>query len=280
MSREEWLLSEAIEDELREAHEALSEVDRLERSGDMSMIDNPEDDRYEIATLTLSYHIDRALRAIGALAERLHVPSIEREVSKLRSKPARIAETTRPFDGDIHSEALQIAYNCFHPLRAMSDAKAVTAHAVLRNILDNSAVILRQAGVSPKNETEVRNAVLEVCRYSFPDAIKEVGIPQIIKTSKADIGVQSLRTVIEFKFVDTKQEMATALDGVYADMKGYTHPDWDTFYGVFYMTGPFYVQEDVRRQFEIVRADARWSPVVVQGGGARVSKTKIKPAGS
>lgn len=29
-----------------------------------------------------------------------------------------------------------------------------------------------------------------------------------------------------------------------------------------------------------VRADARWSPVVVQGGGARVPKTKTKPAGS
>src|SRR5690606_21194358 len=110
----------------------------------------------------------------AVLAERLGVPSIEREIAELRKR--ELSETSRPYDGDIHSEVYSLARACFAPLKAMTDAHAVTAHTVLQNIIKNIAQIVQMTGVSPKNEAEVRNAVLNVCRFAFPDAIKEVGI--------------------------------------------------------------------------------------------------------
>ncbi|MGB9991015.1 hypothetical protein [Pseudoduganella rhizocola] len=275
MSREEWLLAEEIETELRLSNDALGKLDGLERSySRMSEVD-ADADNHKIAIHVLEYHLQRTLRAIGALAERLGTPSIEREVSALRQDRAKLQATTREYD-DLHSEALAIARSCFAPLRAMTDAHKVTAQDVFRNIISKTAVMLGNMGKAPTSEAEVRNAVFEVCSYSFPDAIKEVGIPKLLKTYKGDLGIPSLRTMVEFKFITSPAEMKAALDGVYADMKGYNHPDWDTFYGVFYMTEPFYTQDDVEREFKFVGADRSWTPIVVQGRGARKIKSAAK----
>lgn len=277
MSREEWLLAEEIKTELGQCDDALLKIDEIERSySSMADADEDEDaDNHALASHVLEYHLQRTLRAIGALAERLGTLSIEREVSALRQDSSNLRATSRPYEGEIHSEALAIAASCFSPLRAMTDAHKVTVHGALKNILSKTAVILFNNHKVPKNESEVRNAILAVCSYSFPDAIREVGIPKILKHYKGDLGIPSLRTMVEFKFITSQSEMKAALDGVYADMKGYKHPDWETFYGVFYMTGPFYTQQDVEHEFKFVGADRSWTPIVVQGLGERKKKSDV-----
>jgi len=265
MSRAEWLLAEAIEQELELAYAALAKVDDQERSGE---VPDPHDDWADTVYEVLAWHLEKALRSIAVLAERLGAPSIEREIATLRTK--NLSETSR-YDGEIHSKIYSLANACFAPLKAMTDAHAVTAHTVLQNIIKNTAQIVRMKGASPKHEADVRNAVLDVCRFAFPDAIKEVGIPQLLTSSRADIAVSSLRTVIEFKFVTEKADMANALKGVYSDMKTYRSPNWDTFYGVFYMTEPFFIDDDVRREFTAVRADLSWTPFAIVGSGGRLT---------
>lgn len=279
MGREEWLLSQSIEAELDLASNALVRVDDLKREATSRSAVDPDDDRLELAQDALISHVERAMRSIGALAERLGVRSIEREMSLARSDRTTLADTTREYEGEIFSKPLAQAVACFAPLRLMADVRAITAQGVLRNLLENTAVIMADQGISPTNEADVRNAVLKVCNYSFPDAAKEIGIPQILKHSRGDLGVRALRTMVEFKFVNTKDEMKIALEGVHADMMGYRHPDWDTFYGVFYMTGPYYIQADVQRQFEFIAADRSWTPIVVQGNGARPIRVR-KPKAS
>ncbi|WP_228897687.1 hypothetical protein [Acidovorax sp. Leaf73] len=269
MGREEWLLAEAIEQELQLAYDALTKVDVKELSG--SVLD-PDDEWSDAEYEILAWHLEKSLRSIAVLAERLGTPSIEREIAKLRKR--NLGVTSRPYDGEIHSEIYSLANACFAPLKAMTDAHAVTAHTVLQNIVKNTAQIVQMRGISPTNEADVRNAVLDVCRFAFPDAIKEVGIPQLLTSSRADIGVASLRTVIEFKFVTEKNDMANALKGVYSDMKTYRSTDWDNFYGVFYMTKPFFNDEDVRREFTRVRADLSWTPFSISGFGGRLTKAE------
>lgn len=268
MGREEWLLAEAIEKELQLAYTALTKVDDKERYGG---VPDPDDEACDTEYEVLAWHLEKSLRSIAVLAERLGAPSIEREIATLRTK--KLSETTR-YEGDIHSEIYSLAHACFAPLKAMTDAHAVTAHTVLKNIIKNTAQIVQMRGVSPTNEADVRNAVLDVCRFAFPDAIKEVGIPQLLTSSRADIGVSSLRTVIEFKFVTEKNDMSNALKGVYSDMKTYRSADWDTFYGVFYMTKPFFNDDDVRREFSRVRADLSWTPFAISGFGGRLTKAE------
>lgn len=272
MSREEWLLSEEIKAELERCGDALWRLDDIERNTSSLQEADESAESHTLATQVLEYHLQRTLRAIGALAERLGTPSIEREVAALRRDSSRLKSTAR-HEGDIHSEALSIAYSCFAPLSAMTDAHKVTVHGVLRNIISKTAVIVNDKGLEPDNEARVRNAVLEVCRYSFPDAIKEVSIAKTLKHYKGDLGIPSLKTMVEFKFVNSQTEMKASLDGIYADMKGYKHPDWEIFYSVFYMTGPLYTQEDVELEYKLVAAEKTWTPIVVQGPGQRKVKS-------
>lgn len=72
------------------------------------------------------------------------------------------------------------------------------------------------------------------------------------------------------------QEAKAALDGIYADMRGYSgHHAWRSFYAVFYMTQNFYTQADVDHEFRLVKADLNWTPLVVVGPGARKAKGAI-----
>lgn len=273
MGREEWLLAESIAKEIERAEHALHEVDGLQRDGTASS-DDPEDDRYERAEKALAYYIDCSFRSIAALADRLGIGSIAEEARTARGRPGFLSSTERPYDGEIFSDALSQARSCFNPLRAMTTARAVTAQDVLRTILRSTGKIVADRGLTPKNEAEVRNEVLDVCRYAFADAKRETPIFKRITHYKADVTVQSLRAVVEFKFVDDRAEMKAALDGVYADMKGYKDMAWESFYSVFYMTGPFFTQQEIEEEFRYVDADKMWEPILIVGPGGRVKKAK------
>ncbi|HEL5321795.1 TPA: hypothetical protein UOJ11_001459 [Stenotrophomonas maltophilia] len=268
MRREDWLLAESVAKELERAEAALDEVDNLQRIGAANS-DDPEDDRYQTAERTMVYYIDRAYRSIAALSERLGITTIAREVVAARADKDFLSRTDRSNEGDIHSAALSKAQSCFDPLKALTSARAVTAQDVLRTILQSSGKIAAARGTPPKNEADVRNAVLEVCEFAFNDAMRETPVAKRLTGYRIDLTVRSLRSAVEFKFIDKKSEMRTAIEGVYADMKGYRHPDWDSFYSVFYMTSPFYTQAEVDEEFRYVDADKSWEPIVVQGPGGR-----------
>lgn len=273
MGREEWLLAERIAEDIGRAERALHEVDDLQQAGAANS-DDPEDDCYERAEKALGYYVNCSFRSIAALADRLGVGSIAEEARVARVEPKFLCKVDRPYDGEIFSEALSLARSCFDPLRAMTTARAVTAQDVLRSILVNTGKIVGNCGLTPGNESEVRNAVLNVCQYAFADAKRETPIFKRITHYKADITVTSLRAVVEFKFVDTKAEMKAALDGVYADMKGYRDMAWESFYSVFYMTGPFFTQQEIDEEFRYVDADKAWEPILIVGPGGRVKKAK------
>lgn len=276
MGREEWLLGESIANEFDRAERALRALDDLQRGG-TSHSEDPEDDRYRLAEETLGYYVDRAFRSVAALADRLGVRSVSREACSARSKGAYLSATSRPYEGEIFSEALSQARGCFEPLRAMTMARAVTAQDVLRSVLLNTGKIVQDSGLVPKTEADVRNAVLRVCQYAFPDAKRETPIFQRISHYKADVTVESLRAVVEFKFVDSREEMKTALDGVYADMRGYRSAAWESFYSVFYMTGPFFTEQEIDEEFRYVGADRTWEPILIVGPGGRVARKGKSP---
>jgi hypothetical protein len=99
MGREEWLLTEEIQKQLDLTVEALEQLDEFERHAVLDDFNNTDDDRHDIAIDVFSFHLQRALRAIGALAERLGILSIEREVSALRMDSVHLRSTSRTSDG-------------------------------------------------------------------------------------------------------------------------------------------------------------------------------------
>ncbi|MEH2623875.1 hypothetical protein V1292_001930 [Bradyrhizobium sp. AZCC 1719] len=146
---------------------------------------------------------------------------------------------------------------------------------MFENILQSAAKIMKSRGLTPANETEITKQIREVLQFAFPGEVRVPTIEKQLKSYKPDIGVAALMAAVEVKFCTTAEEARSALDGIYADMKGYTgRDDWRSFYAVIYMTEAFYSQADVDREFRLVKAEYSWKPYVVNGAGQRRERKK------
>ncbi|KWK20694.1 hypothetical protein WT77_23180 [Burkholderia stagnalis] len=270
MRREEILLTESIQRTLDEAHRAVIKLHEAQESSTLDSID--DDHEQSDAQELLSYYVEKAFRDTGILSERLGLPIYAGEINaeRLANRPDFSENEYTDHDVLPHVPHLARVRSHFESLRSMTDVASTTAHDVLKTMLLNTGRLIEQRGFNPESESMVRNVILESLQLAFDDVRKEVQIQKSLKTYRGDIGVPGLRAVVEYKYVKTKDAMKSCLDGIYADMKGYGQDDaWRNFYAVFYMTGPFYRQEEVEKEFALVNADVSWTPLLTQGPGAR-----------
>lgn len=151
----------------------------------------------------------------------------------------------------------------------------------LEQILAGTAKLITDRKMEPTNEAEVRREVYGLLLHTFPDTTREVPIPQVSKTYKPDIGVKSLKTAVEYKFVDTEAELKTAFEGIYADTKGYGgSADWTHFFAVIYCTKTFWTPAQLKAECDAVGMPANWQVLLMTGDGKRRQKStgdKNKP---
>lgn len=88
----------------------------------------------------------------------------------------------------------------------------------------------------PANESEVHTRIEAVLRCLFKDLRTKPPISKPIKNFEPDTGIPSQRTLIEYKYISTLNELKRISDEVLADTRGYTSKDWDTFIYVIYET--------------------------------------------
>jgi hypothetical protein len=275
MQSEEQLIAASIRDTINEADRAVQKYWHL---SEMNTYDDVKDDRVRdellMAQERIAFLVERVFRETAILAERLGLPKYRRDIMRKMRAFKDLAQTEiASEDYTFHSAPLSDARTMFDSLAVMTNGRAVTGLGVFENILASTPKIVASGRLIPSNEAQVRNAVRKVLGFAFPDVVREVPIPKNLKTYKPDIGVRSLLAAAEYKYIDSKSEAKSALDGIYADMRGYSGShEWRSFYAVLYLTGPFYTQKDVEAEFELVKADLSWKPLVVFGDGRRTSK--------
>ena len=88
----------------------------------------------------------------------------------------------------------------------------------------------------PHNETHVHARIEAVLRCVFPDLRHKPPIAKPIKNFEPDTGIPSLRTLIEYKFVESSEDVKRVVEEVVADTRGYHSKEWDRFIYVIYET--------------------------------------------
>jgi hypothetical protein len=275
MAIEEQLLAASVRNTIRDADRALTRYFHVSEGNTADNVDEGEHaEELDEARVHLQFLIEKVFRDTSILAERLGLPKYRKDVMRKMRSFKDLAETeVTPWDVMFHSPPLAAARSLYGSLAVMTEGREVTGLGVFETILANTPKIIDRAGLSPSSEAQVREAVREVLQFSFRDVVREIPLAKNLKVYKPDIGVRSLMAAAEYKFIDSETEAKTALDGIYADMRGYSgHPEWRSFYAVFYMTSPFYTQKDVDAEFELVKADLSWKPVVLVGPGKRKGK--------
>jgi len=180
--------------------------------------------------------------------------------------------------GSPYSPSLDYLGTYFRPLQASvpahQDAGTVAEIQRLERILLGTPKLVKDRGLEPQNEKDVRKAMYDLLIHPYPDTVREIPISKQSKVYKPDIGVPSLKAAVEYKFADSEKELKKALGGIYEDVGGYGgSEDWKTFFAVIYTTEPFLTQAQVDAEFKMSKVDRSWKPLLVVGRGARKKAT-------
>lgn len=145
----------------------------------------------------------------------------------------------------------------------------------LKRMLSETPKLIYDHGLDPRNEKDVRLKVYNFLSHVYPDTIRELPISKVTKVYKPDIGIKSLKTAIEYKFIDSEEEYSVAVGGIYEDIHGYSgSEDWTTFIAVLYMTEAFRNPAQLEADWEMSKVPQTWIPILVHGRGERVKRAK------
>ena len=160
------------------------------------------------------------------------------------------------------------------------ESATINRFELLERILLETPKMLTNREKEPKNEAEVKNEVFYTLAHVFPDTVREIPISKVSKVYKPDIGIRSLKSAIEYKFVNSEQEAKIAIGGIFEDISRYEGSrDWTTFYAVIYMTDHFITQARVEAEFKLSKVSHHWKPIIVFGKGKRKSNPRVKVNG-
>jgi hypothetical protein len=106
---------------------------------------------------------------------------------------------------------------------------------------------------TPSNENDVHLRIEGILKCVFPDLKHKPSITKQIKNFEPDTGIPSIETLIEYKFLSSKQDVPTIADQVLADTRGYASREWNHFLYVIYETNRFRTEKD-------------WNQLLIQSG--------------
>lgn len=277
MGLEELLLTESLRNTLAEAYAAKSAYCReVERRAGHVLADGDLVLAVAEAKDTFEFRVEKAFRDLLILAERLGLPILRGEIAEVRTAHKDLTHLVpTDYDIELHSPPLADAWKFFESLATMTAGRELSGLGVFETLLRNTGRLISDRGLEPANEAQVRGEIFKVLKLAFHDVAREIPLHKPLKVYKPDIGVPGLLAAAEYKFIDTEQEAKTAVGGIYEDMRGYSaRHDWRSFYAVFYMTSDFFSQRELDTEWRLVKADLNWTPIVVQGPGARKGKGK------
>ncbi|MFZ0963680.1 MAG: hypothetical protein WAO35_22680 [Terriglobia bacterium] len=126
---------------------------------------------------------------------------------------------------------------------------------LLQIISDIHYVITDKAlyGGPPCNENDVHIRIEGILKCLFPDLKHKPVLNKPIKNFEPDTGISSIGTLIEYKFLDRKENVTSIADQVLADTRGYVSKDWNQFLYIVYETDRFKPQKE-------------WTQLLIQAG--------------
>ena len=183
MNIEEQLLTASIRNSIGEADRALVKYFYVCEGNTSETVDEDEHaDSLRAATHEVRFLIEKVYRDTGILAERLGLPAYREDIMRKMRSFDDLAETeTTPWDVTFPSPPLAAARSFYASLAVMTEGREVTGQGVFETILGNTPKIIERAGLSPSNEAQVREAVVQVLEFSFRDVVREVPLSKNLK---------------------------------------------------------------------------------------------------
>lgn len=99
-------------------------------------------------------------------------------------------------------------------------------------------------GTTPEDEHDVHLRIEGILKCVFPDLKHKPNLTKQIKNFEPDTAIPSIQTLVEYKFLSRKEDIAKIADQILADTRGYTSKDWTRILYVIYETNRFKTEKD------------------------------------
>ncbi|MEI6155327.1 MAG: hypothetical protein WCQ90_14710 [Deltaproteobacteria bacterium] len=194
------------------------------------------------------------------------------------SKDGFLKDATDP-DGESYSTVLVRIRSYIRALKPLLPSDKYTT--VTKNLLDiirNVHYTITNKAVFPnvpQNENDVHLRIEAILKSVFPDLKHKPSITKQIKNFEPDTGIPSIKTLIEYKFLSKKSDVAIIADQLLADTRGYSSKDWERFLYVIYETNRFRPESDWNQLMRDSGVPMN-TTIVVLSGEPHIKKHKIK----
>lgn len=173
---------------------------------------------------------------------------VHEDFLRIKSSKHGLSEGGTDPDGDPYSTVIKRVRCYLIALKNLfeDDNRSTVTKDLLQIIRDIHYVITDTSVFqkAPENENDVHIRIEAVLKCVFPDLKHKPVLTKQIKNFEPDTGIKSLQTVIEYKYLSKKTDIAPIADQLLADTRGYTSKDWSRFLYVIYETNRFRTEKD------------------------------------
>ena len=170
------------------------------------------------------------------------------EYLEIKNSKNGFSDTGQTPDGEPYSKVLIRIRNLLWALESFFPTEEHTriTKDLLQMIRDIHYVITDKDlfRTTPSDENDVHIRIEGILKCVFPDLKHKPTLTKQIKNFEPDTGIPSIQTLIEYKFLSRRENVATIADEVLADTRGYTSRDWKRFLYVIYETNRFKPEKD------------------------------------
>lgn len=188
------------------------------------------------------YYAESAFVAVLILLEHLNLAEVYKNVSILFELAKKNGFTDSAMGIDepyiVSIEKLRMIVDGISILYGLGDSTTSEMHEI-KAIIKQALYVICDVALfksQPKNEADVHDRIESILKCYFSDLKRKPSLTKPIKNFEPDTGIPSTKTLIEYKFVNSKKDAKLVVDQILADTNGYKSPQWKNLLFVIYET--------------------------------------------
>ena len=138
---------------------------------------------------------------------------------------------------------------------------------ILLRVLRSAPILAKKLNIKITKESDIQNIYDAILPAIFPySKNKPPGITSPIKNYIPDFGIIDIKTLIEFKYINSPRDLPKCIDEICADMANYSRSkDWENYIVLFYCDKHYATEDQLITQFSSIPTSDKWIPVLVVG---------------
>jgi hypothetical protein len=241
--------------------------------------DGPYGDEREL----VAYYLENAFIETLVFLESAGLMESFRLVESLNAEAKSNYTEAYDYEGSLYlkwSEKLRHYLGAIQHMFGEKNAGAITN--TVTEILRACAYVITDEKLfrnAPKGEADIHTRTEGILRAVFPDVRTKPPIGKPIKNFEPDTGLPSIKTLIEYKYIESKADAKLVSEQVLADTRGYTSKDWSRFIYLIYETHRIESEKKWNRHLQECGVPANASVIVLQGETPHRARRKVKKNG-